>query len=211
MKFVAVLSGGMDSGVAMAKALQEGSIELALTFDYGQMAAKKEIEYAGKLCKYYGVAHKVIELPWLANLSSGLTEGRIPEVSEEILEAVAEETAKAVWVPNRNMVFISIAAAFAESMGCNAVVVGFNGEEAQTFPDNSEEFVKAMNDALRIVNGVSVYAPLIKLDKTEIVKLGMSMNFPFELTWSCYYSYDEPCGKCESCVRRQRAFRALQK
>ena len=210
MKFVAVLSGGMDSGVAMAKARQEGSVELAITFDYGQMAAKKEKEYARKLCEYYGIPHRVIELPWLGELGGGLTTGEIPEVSEETLERVAEETAKAVWIPNRNMVFISIAAAFAEAMKCDAVVVGFNGEEAATFPDNSAKFVEAMNKTLEIVNGIEVYAPLVKLDKTEIVKLGMKMGFPFELTWSCYYSYEEPCGKCESCVRRQRAFRALK-
>ena len=84
------------------------------------------------------------------------------------------------------------------------------GEEAVTFPDNSSEFVEAMNKALEIVNGIKVYAPLIELDKTEILKLGMKMCFPFELTSSCYYSYEELCRRCESCIRRQRAFRALK-
>jgi len=207
MRFVAVLSGGMDSGVAMAKAMQEGKVELAITFNYGQIAAKKEIEYAGKLCNHYGIPHRVIELPWLEELGGGLTTGEIPEVSEEILESIAEETAKAVWIPNRNMIFISIAAAFAEAMKSDTVVVGFNSEEAETFPDNTKEFISTMNKALEVVNGIKVYAPLIELNKAEIVKLGRKMDFPFELTWSCYYSYDEPCGKCESCVRRQRAFK----
>lgn len=210
MKSVVVLSAGLDSAVAMGIALRSGDVRLAVTFDYGQKAAEKEIEYAKKLCEHFGVEHKVIELPWMKQFESGLTKGEVPEVSVEILEKHAEETAKAVWVPNRNMVFIAIAAAFAENYGCDTVVVGFNKEEAETFPDNTKEFVDRINKALELstMSKVSVYAPLIDKTKKEIVEIGASMQFPFHLTWSCYYSYDKPCMKCESCVRRSEAFKA---
>lgn len=202
-KYVAVLSGGLDSSVAIARALQEGEVVLALTFTYGQPSWRREAELASKFCQHYGIEHRVIHLYWLENMG-GLSSGSFPEVREEEL---GEETAKAVWVPNRNMVFIAIAASFAESLEAD-VLVGFNAEEAETFPDNSREFVERMNAALQLstMGKVRVHAPLVEMDKVEIVKLGSKLGVPFQYTWSCYGGARHPCRKCESCIRRRRAF-----
>lgn len=202
-KYVAVLSGGLDSSVAVAKVLQEGRVILALTFTYGQPSGKREAELASKFCQHYGIEHRVIHLDWLENMG-GLSSGSFPEVKEEDL---GEETAKAVWVPNRNMVFTAIAASFAEVLEAD-VVVGFNAEEAETFPDNSREFVERMNAVLRLstMGRVKLHAPLVMMDKVEIVKLGSRLGVPFQYTWSCYGGAKFPCWRCESCIRRRRAF-----
>jgi len=214
MKGIVILSGGLDSGVAMGfeKEIDDINVELALTFDYGQKASKKEIEYASKLCKFYNVEHKVIELDWMRELGGGLIEDKIPEVNSSPvrLKEMADETAKAVWIPNRNMIFISIAAAFAEKKGFECIIAGFNKEEGETFPDNRKEFVLGMNRVFKLLNGIKILTPFIDKDKKEIVRVGYSINFPFDLTWSCYHDSSKPCGKCESCVRRKLAFENAQ-
>lgn len=215
MKGIVILSGGLDSGVAMGfeKERNKVDIELALTFNYGQKASKKEIEHANKLCKFYGVEHKVINLDWLRELGGGLIENKIPVVSlnPERLKEVADETARAVWIPNRNMIFISIACAFAEKKGYECIITGFNREEGETFPDNRKEFVSGMNKVFKSLNGIEIKAPFIEMTKEDIIMAGRSLNFPFNLTWSCYHGYDKPCGKCESCIRREMAFKKAAK
>ena len=108
---------------------------------------------------------------------------------------------------------INIAGSFAESLGCEYVTVGFNGEEAQTFPDNSFQFVQAMDRSLYFStqNKVKLLAPLIEFDKTTIVLEALKTNAPLEWSWSCYHGGDVPCGVCESCVRRARAFKEIRK
>jgi 7-cyano-7-deazaguanine synthase len=210
MKAVSILSGGLDSVVALKLSMEELEVLLALTFDYSQKAREREIEYSRKVCEILGIQHKVIQIPWLRDITgTSLVEGEIPEVREEELDSEkAFETARQVWVPNRNGVFINIAAAFAESIGAKYIVVGFDAEEAETFPDNSPEFVKAANKALSYstLSGVEVFAPLIRMNKEDIVRAGIKHKAPLEWSWSCYSSGEKPCMKCESCVRRKRAF-----
>jgi 7-cyano-7-deazaguanine synthase len=111
-------------------------------------------------------------------------------------------------VPNRNGVFIAIAAAHAEAAGLRRVVVGFNREEGATFPDNTPEFVARTNAALALstLSTVEVVNPVGALDKVEIVRRGREAGAPLGLVWSCYHGEPEPCGACESC---RRLFRAL--
>lgn len=213
MKSIALLSSGMDSVVALTLALEDTEVELALTFDYGQLSAKREIEYSRKVCQHFGIEHRVIKLPWLAQISgSALTGAKlIPELREEELDIreVAEQSARQVWVPNRNGVFVNIAASFAEALECDSIIVGFDAEEAETFPDNSREYVEAVNRALEFstLNRVKVVAPVIDLNKSKIVAIGMERGAPLEWSWSCYYGNEKPCMKCESCQRRGRAFK----
>jgi 7-cyano-7-deazaguanine synthase len=119
-----------------------------------------------------------------------------------------EETAQAVWIPNRNGLLLNVAACYAEGLHARRIVVGFNREEAATFPDNSAEFVAAVNRALTYAtrNQVQVVCYTLRLDKTEIVHLGNRLKVPWEYVWSCYHGGDRPCGRCESCRRLQRAF-----
>jgi len=122
-------------------------------------------------------------------------------------EAPGAGSAAAVWVPGRNLVFIAIAAAWAEKLGAAEVVTGFNAEEAATFPDNSREFAAAADRALEFsaLRRVRLSAPLAGLDKAAIVRLGRELGAPLELAWSCYRGGEHPCGRCESCRRRSAA------
>jgi len=105
-------------------------------------------------------------------------------------------------------VFTSIALSFAEAEGAEKIIVGWDLEEAATFPDNSKEFLDAFNQVLEIgsLENVQIEAPLIQMDKKEIIKLGDEIGAPMNISYSCYMGKKEHCGVCESCMRRKRAF-----
>lgn len=214
LKSLILLSGGLDSSANLAFAHYFDTPVLALTIDYGQRAAKKEIEASAKLSAYYGVPHQVLELKWLGALGgSALTSHAIdvPKMETAKLDDLktAQSTAKQVWVPNRNGLFINAAAAIAESQKIQQVVVGFNKEEAATFPDNSSQFLGVATLALRYStsNGVKVACYTDMMMKTEIVQAVKNLEkpFPFDLVWSCYHGGETMCGECESCKRFIRA------
>jgi len=210
MRSVILLSAGLDSSVAFKHAYDRCSELLALTFDYGQRAAAKEIKHATQICRKFDVPHEVIELPWIGQFGGALTDASaLPELAEHELDSgAAADSARRVWVPARNLLFLSIAAGYAENSGYELITVGFDAEEAATFPDNSSEFVERFNRALEYgtLKPPTIDAPLIDLDKTGIVRLGVAIDAPLGLSWSCYESGDLPCGACESCLRRARAF-----
>ncbi|MBD3292783.1 MAG: 7-cyano-7-deazaguanine synthase, partial [Armatimonadia bacterium] len=134
MASVVLLSGGLDSLVAAWAAREKHPPRLALTFDYGQRSAAREAEASLTLAAEMGIDHRLVKLPWMRRL--------MPEAMAEGDGDLAEADDMAVWVPARNAVFISIAAAHAEALDCDTIVCGFNAEEAATFPDNSPEFVR---------------------------------------------------------------------
>lgn len=211
---VVLLSGGLDSAANLAMASEYDEPVLALTFDYGQRAIRGELAAAKRFAEYYGVSHRIVEIRWLKDLGeSRLTarEGSLELLKSDELDNLvrAEVSAKAVWVPNRNGVFINIAAAFAEDLKASRVVVGFNAEEAATFSDNSLDYMNAATEALRFstANSVSVHSYTVRQNKIEIVRQLEKLRKPFRFdwVWSCYDSTDAPCGKCESCLRLKRA------
>lgn len=216
MAGVILLSAGLDSTVGMAEFLQTSSGGVALTFDYGQRAAKQELSRAAKITNYYGLQHRILSLPLLAELTNTSLVNRnaeVPQLDSEDLDKVAEVTlgsAKQVWVPNRNGLFINVAAVVAESLGLEYIVVGFNAEEAVTFPDNSRQFIDAANQALTFStrNQVKVISPTQNLNKTEIVQRGKELNIPWDYLWSCYHGKTRMCGRCESCQRLKRALKS---
>lgn len=160
-----------------------------------------------------GWNHKVIDLPWLSNISNSSlnTDEDVPEVSESDLNDLdkSSETASNVWVPARNTVFTSIALSYAESIGAQIIIVGWNNEEGATFPDNSKNFLKEFNELIKVgsPNNIKIEAPCIDLTKEELVEFGVKIGAPMKLSYSCYKGEEEPCGVCESCVRRNRAFK----
>lgn len=209
-----LLSGGLDSAANLAFCRDRDDPVLALTANYGQRAAPEEMNAARRLCEYYQVEHRVVGLEWLGELGgSSLTEPAraVPLLETEDLDrpSTTQESARAVWVPNRNGVLIQMAAAFAERLDCDRVVVGFNLEEAATFPDNSESFIRAAGEALRYstATGVGVFCYTSRWNKREIVSelRRLPIPFPFERLWSCYLGGRVPCGRCESCRRLARA------
>jgi 7-cyano-7-deazaguanine synthase len=204
MKAVAILSGGLDSTVSLAVAVRRMEVVLVLTFDYGQRAARRERRASATIAKHYRIPHRVIAVPWLAALTGTALVNRKAELPRH---EMSERSAKAVWVPNRNGVFIEIAAAHAESAGATRLVTGFNREEAETFPDNSKAYVGAVNRALSYstANGVRVVSFTIDLDKKGIVRLGRKLKAPLQHIWPCYEGGTSWCGSCESCLRSLRA------
>jgi 7-cyano-7-deazaguanine synthase len=208
IKSVLLLSGGLDSTVAATSACQTGEAVLALTFDYKQRAAEREIEAAAAIARQLGIKHKVIELPWLAEVSrSALTDRsqKLPHGTDHS----GEECAAAVWVPNRNALFIHAGAAVAEGIGADRVVAGFNLDEAQHFPDNSGDFLERINRTLLVSTKRQIRAvsPTVYLTKTEIVGLGLELDAPLGLIWSCYDNGPKMCGLCTSCAGTIAALR----
>jgi len=211
-KAISILSGGLDSTVATSYYKDKYKIH-ALTFNYGQRSSDMEIKSAGSICKNLGLKHTVIELPWLAALGgSALTSQKeVPklEINQLDNKDICDVTAREVWVPGRNVVFTGVATSFAEAMGAEKIIMGWDLEEASTFPDNSKEFLNAFNIVLEIgsLDDIQIEAPVIDMFKKDIVKLGEEIDAPLNLTYSCYMGGEIHCGKCESCMRRIRAFR----
>ncbi len=213
-KAVILLSAGLDSSVNFFAALRDYEVVLALTFNYGQKAAAKEIEKSKILASSKKIPHQVIDLPWLKDLgASGLTHADkiIPQGRQVSIDnmKVSEKSAKAVWIPNRNGIFLNVAASFAESLKAKYIIPGFNAEEAATFPDNSLDFIRASRKALSFstANQVEVKCYTITMTKPEIAKLGMGLQLPFKDLWPCYQDQEKWCGQCESCQRAKRAFK----
>ena len=213
-KAISVFSGGLDCTVATT--VFNGDYEIhAITFNYGQKAFNQEMKASEKICEKMGWSHEVIDLPWLANISNSSlnTSDEIPELAEEDLDDLdkSSETAENVWVPARNTVFTSIALSYAESIGAEIIIVGWNNEEGATFPDNSKEYLNEFNELVKVGSPekIRIEAPCIDLNKEELVELGVKVGAPMKLSYSCYKGEDEPCGVCESCVRRNRAFRKV--
>ena len=206
-KAISVLSGGLDCTVATSVYAKDYDIH-AITFNYGQKSFERELEASKKICDKMGFEHSVIDLPWLAQISNSSlnTAEEIPEIKEEELDDIkkSSETASSVWVPARNMVFTSIATSFAESIGAEIIIVGWDAEEAATFPDNSKEFLNAFNELIKIGSpeNIKIEAPAINLNKEEIVKLGLDVGAPMEISYSCYVGREKHCGVCESCMRK---------
>lgn len=213
VKSIILLSGGLDSFVSLALSQEEYNIKLALTFDYGQKSALREISASEKICKHYNIEHKVIKLDWLKEITQTalVSEKEIPFTSLEDLSSdeFVNKSAVSVWVPNRNGAFLNIAACFADSFNYDYIILGANKEEGQTFPDNTQEFIDRINKGFEYSTQKKpkALAPLINLNKNDIVKAAIEHCIPLELTRSCYSTEEKHCGICESCVRLKRALK----
>lgn len=207
-----LLSGGLDSAANLACASKNINEVVTLTFNYMQKAAERELTSARLLSEHYGARHLSLDLPWLGEITSGALVSNnkpIPRLHPAELddEGITKESAKNVWVPNRNGLFLNIAASLCEAWNIPLILVGFNREEGRTFPDNRPEFAEAVTHALSFstLSRVRVSSFTFHLDKREIVTLARELLLPFELLWSCYEGGRTPCEECESCLRFQRA------
>lgn len=210
---IILLSGGLDSVVSLAIEKEKYDNFLALTFNYGQKSFLAEKKASENIAKYYNIKHEVISLDWLSKISTSslTTNSDIPQLNSEDLEKIelTKDTAKSVWVPNRNGLFVNIAACYAEALEYNTIIIGANKEEGETFKDNSIDFINAINHSFKnsLNKPVQLNAPLINMTKEDIVKKGISLNIPFDLIYSCYNSFEKHCGTCESCQRLKRALK----
>ena len=212
IKSIVLLSSGLDSTVNLFLAHKKSNVVQTVTFNYGQRALLKEIECSQKISNFLNIPHVVIDLPWLKNIGSSslnnekytVPTGQAVSIADH---AVSTQTAKSVWVPNRNGVFLNIAACLAEAAQADQVIPGVNLEEAATFPDNSEAYMNAATAAFTFStsNHVKVVSYTVKMEKTEIMKIAIDEKIPLNMIWPCYFSFENWCGECESCLRTKRA------
>lgn len=202
-----LLSGGLDSTVALHWALRHHRVACALSFDYGSNHAHRELECARKQAALAGIAHHVIDLTNLSrHLSSALLSGAeaIPTGS------YADDNMKQTVVPFRNGIFLAIAAGIAESANCRGLVIAAHAGDHTIYPDCREEFMAAMSAAIGAGTyaGLQVLRPFIHADKSEIVRVGSELGVDFSGTYSCYRGGDQHCGLCATCRERREAFLA---
>ena len=216
---VVLFSGGLDSTACLYWAKKNYDEVIMLIVNYGSNEERVTNRVAEFFSKELDVPLKIVRLNFLEEFSklkgTTLVGGETPKVTGKDLDdmSIAQETAKSVWVPARNVVLISAAASLLDALGGGDIIVGFNAEEGATFPDNTPEFVEKMNEMLHYgaMAEVRVVAPLINLDKRGIAKLLKELDAKYEYSNSCYmpkgFTEDgKPihCGECESCVRRHR-------
>ncbi len=214
-KAVVLLSGGLDSTTCLAVSVRDGFEPHALSVDYGQRH-KEELRRARKLAAALGAAgHKVVKVDLSAFGGSALTDGslRVPKGRRE--REMAREI-PITYVPARNTVLLALALAHAETIGARDVFVGVNAIDYSGYPDCRPEFIRAFEKlaALATKAGVEgaklrIHAPLQRLGKADIVRLGTSLGVPYALTLSCYDPVrGKACGRCDACTLRRRGFEA---
>ncbi|MBR4626504.1 MAG: 7-cyano-7-deazaguanine synthase QueC [Ruminococcus sp.] len=217
MKALVLFSGGVDSTTCLGIAVDKyGADEvLALSVYYGQKHSK-ELEAAQKIADHYGVKLRTLDLALIfADSDCSLLKGSAADIPKESYAEQLSQTNGApvsTYVPFRNGLFLSSAASIALSNGCEVIYYGAHSDDAagNAYPDCSQDFNDAINRAIYIGSGsaLRVEAPFIGLTKAQVVAKGLSLNVPYELTWSCYEGGDTPCGVCGTCRDRIAAFRA---
>ncbi|MBP3747462.1 MAG: 7-cyano-7-deazaguanine synthase QueC [Ruminococcus sp.] len=217
MKALVLFSGGVDSTTCLGIAVDKyGADEvLALSVYYGQKHSK-ELQAAEKIAAHYGVKLQLLDLALIfAGSDCSLLKGSSEDIPEESYADQLSKTGGApvsTYVPFRNGLFLSSAASVALSNGCEVIYYGAHSDDAagNAYPDCSADFNEAINRAVYLGSGqkLRVEAPFIGLTKAEVVKKGLELGVPYEMTWSCYEGGDVPCGVCGTCRDRIAAFKA---
>ena len=202
---IVLLSGGLDSSTLLYYVKRKHT-PLGLIFLYGQRH-KKEIRSAVSVARAAGVDVKKLRLPF-PDVGSALLDESIP-IPERLSKNIP-----ATYVPARNIVFLSMALSFAEAYGIDKIFIGVNAIDYSGYPDCRPEFVEAFNHMIKVGTkkgvegrGCEVLAPFIHMTKADIIRIGLSLGVPYELTWSCYKGGDVPCGTCDSCRLRAKGFK----
>jgi 7-cyano-7-deazaguanine synthase len=214
MRAVCLLSGGLDSSVCLALARSQGFECYALSFDYGQRH-RVELESAARVAQSLGVArHLVVPIDLRVFGGSALTSDLAVPKGRSAAQMTTE--IPVTYVPARNTVFLSLALAWAEVLGCSDIFIGVNALDYSGYPDCRPEFIEAYEEMANLATkagvegrmGLKIHTPLIHLSKAEIVKLGAQVGLDYGLTHSCYDpdEFGRPCGQCDSCVLRRKGF-----
>lgn len=217
MKALVLFSGGVDSTTCLGIAVKKYGAEnvIALSIYYGQKH-DKEIRAAEKIAEYYGVTWKTLDLTLIfADSDCSLLVGSdkdIPQTTYAEQLKATDGKPVSTYVPFRNGLFISSAASIALSNDCGVIYYGAHSDDAagNAYPDCSSAFNDAINSAVFIGSGeqLKIEAPFVEMTKADIVKIGLEIGVPYELTWSCYEGNDCPCGVCGTCRDRIAAFEA---
>ncbi len=215
MKILVLLSGGVDSTTALAKAIEKvgkGNV-IALSIIYGEKH-NREIKSSIELANYYGVEHLYLDLTKIFKYSDcsllKQSNEKIPYESYEEQIRDSNGSPVSTYVPFRNGLFLSASASIAISKGCEIIYYGAHSDDAcgNAYPDCSPEFTDLINGAIYIGSGkqVHVEGPFVNWSKKDIVKEGIRLHVPYNLTWSCYEGREKACGKCGTCIDRKHAF-----
>lgn len=192
MKVVCLASGGIDSSVLIMM-LKKMQYEIhPLHIDYGQNAAKMELRSVTKICKFLRIKPQIIKIPQIGKISSGIT-------------SQSKLTMENPFFPARNLLLLSIAAAYAISKSIITISIGSTANAI--FPDQHKRFMRKTEELLNIALGtrVKILTPLIELNKREIVSLAKKHSFPLDLTYSCHLGKQKQCGRCLNCKERKVA------
>lgn len=215
-KALVLSSGGVDSTTALGLAVKKYGKEnvIALSVSYGQKH-DKEIRAAIAVAEFYDVEHLFLDLSRIFQYSNCSllvqSDQEIPQASyAEQIEETNGEKPVSTYVPFRNGLFLSSAASIALSKDCEVIYYGAHSDDSagSAYPDCSPVFNRAMNEAIWEGSGrqLRIEAPFVSLTKAEVVKMGLEIGVPYELTWSCYEGKEKPCGKCGTCIDRAKAF-----
>jgi len=212
-KCVVLFSCGIDSTSALFWALKKYETVQALTFDYGQRH-RIEIAMTKILTRKLKIPHKILKVDLTQIGGSALTDLNLPlPEHKEALESGPPLT----YVPFRNGIFLSLAAAWAEVQGIQDIVCGFNVIDSPDYPDTRQEFVEAMEKAVNLGTKASsspkkfrIITPFIDMKKSEIIRQGLSLGADFSYSVSCYSGQEVPCEKCSSCALRRKAWQGVR-
>ncbi|MGQ0797908.1 MAG: 7-cyano-7-deazaguanine synthase [Methanobacteriota archaeon] len=200
---IVLLSGGIDSAVALTWAVERGWEVLPLTFDYFARPTKERVAIEALVSRADVAPVRQVDLPFLKEVDDLRREG----VANRVLLEAPES-----YVPARNLIFYGLAGHYAERDGARFIIGGHNGVDPSAFPDSSPAFFEFVNSAYRLGlwtydrTPVQVLVPLAGKSKAEVVRMGLARNVPFDVTWSCYWDRDLHCGTCPSCRERRDAF-----
>ncbi len=204
---VCIISGGMDSALSAKIAQNEGYEIVALHFNYGQRTEAKELACFKKIAQnVHAVKNYEIDLPFFEQIgASALTDKSI-----DVPTGGIEEGVPVTYVPFRNGIFLSIAAAVAEKHGAQALFIGVVEEDSSGYPDCRESYIKQMQKAINLgtkeETSLEIKMPLVSLKKSQIVQKSLEMGVPLKNTWSCYKEEQRACGVCDSCRLRLKGF-----
>ncbi len=207
-KAICIISGGMDSALAATIAKRDGYEIIALHFNYNQRTQNKELECFELITKDLNVKDKyVIDLDFFKQIGATALIGDEIDVPTEGIKPGVPIT----YVPYRNGIFLSIAAAIAQKHNADALFIGVVEEDSSGYPDCRESFInsieKSINLGLRDDSNLKIETPLIHLSKADIVKKSLELGVKLEHTWSCYKNSDKACGVCDSCRLRLKGFK----
>jgi len=207
-KAICIISGGMDSALAATIAKNSGYEIIALHFNYGQKTQEKELECFEKIAKDLEASKKyVIDLDFFKQIGATALIGDEFDIPTDGIKPGVPIT----YVPYRNGIFLSIAAAVAQKHEAQALFIGVVEEDSSGYPDCRESFIKSIeksiNLGLKDGSSLKIVTPLIHLSKEEIVKKSLELGVKLEHTWSCYKNSKKACGVCDSCRLRLKGFK----
>lgn len=209
-KAVVLLSGGMDSALCAAIALQTGYTVAALHLNYGQKTQARELECFHRLAEYFNASEKlVVDVSHFSAIGgSSLTDSAIQVTKADL----TSEEIPSSYVPFRNGNILSIAVSWAEVIGAEAIFIGAMQLDSSGYPDCRREFFDSFEQSINLgtkpETNIKIVTPLIDFTKKDIVEKGLQHGVPFGFTWSCYSDSDTACGVCDSCALRLRGFQA---